>query len=672
MQSKPRRRVWPFVLGAVAAAIVVLILVWDWDWFRPLVEGQASAALGRRVTMTHFGLRLGWHPVATAQGVTVADPDGFPEAPYFAHIDDLAVTGDVRDYLHGRRIVLTRIAVQHPDVNAIQHADGHATWDFPALTGGPAKPASSGGPPVQIGDLVITDGHAHVVDPKLRADFGLGIATRDPADGKPGQIVVDADGRYAGQKITGQATGGALLTLRDAKSPYPIDAHFANGPTKVSLDGTVSDPLHFAGTHLRLHLSGPDMALLYPLTGIPIPRTPPYDIAGQLAYADKQIRFSDFRGRLGSSDIGGTIAVDPTTPQRPTVTADLVSQRVDLADLGGFIGSQPGRTTTPDQTPAQKRAVERAVASPQLLPTTPIDVPKLTAADVHLRYHADHVEGRSVPFDTFASTLDIVDGKIAVHPVTLGVAEGRIVGNIDLAPAQHAEFTTKSTVTFERVDIGRMLAATHLVHGAGLLGGEVTLDSTGNSVATLVGHGDGGIKLLLAGGNLSALLVDLSGLELGNAILSALGIPNRAALQCLAVDMALHDGVLRTQTFLIDTSEADVLGSGDIDLARERLDFQVRTLSRSFSVGSLPTPIRITGTFKDPHIAPAAGPLAVRTGEAIGLGVLLTPLAALLPTVQFGTGKANLNRCEAVVRQDERTLPRAALPPTHGVAMARP
>ncbi len=78
MADHKRRRVWPIILGVLVAAVVVLVAVWDWDWFRPLVEARASAALGRKVTMTHFGLRLGWHPVAIADGVTVANPDGFP------------------------------------------------------------------------------------------------------------------------------------------------------------------------------------------------------------------------------------------------------------------------------------------------------------------------------------------------------------------------------------------------------------------------------------------------------------------------------------------------------------------------------------------------------------------------------------------------------------------
>ncbi len=661
MTDHRRRRAWPFVLGLIVLAIVVLIAVWNWDWFRPFVEARASAALGRKVTMTHFGLRLGWHPVATADNVVIANPDGFPEAPYFAKIDRLAVTADARAYLHGRHIVLTRIDAQHPDINAIQHTDGHATWDLPALTR-PAPASSTPANQAQIGDLVITGGHAHVVDPKVHADFGLGIHTVEPANGQPGQIVVDADGTYAKQKITGQATGGALLSLRNAGNPYPIDAHFANGPTKVTLNGTVQDPLHFAGTNLKLHLSGPNMGLLFPLTGIPIPTTPPYDITGQLDYADRKIRFSDFRGRLGSSDIGGTIAVDPTTPQRPTVTADLSSRRVDLADLGGFVGSQPGRVGTPGQTAAQKQDVKRAEASPRLLPTTPINLPKVNAADVHLTYKAAHIEGRSIPFDTLSTRLDIVKGAIAVHPLSLGVGEGSITSDIDLTPATKGDFHTKATVKFERVDIGRMLQATHLVHGAGLLGGEANLVATGNSVATLVGHGDGGVRLLISGGNLSALLVDISGLEVGNAILSALGMPNRATLQCFALDMTLHQGVLETRTFLLDTSEADVLGGGSVNLGDERLDLHLETHSRHFSVGSLPTPILIRGTFKNPSIAPAAGPLAARAGAAVGLGVLLTPLAALLPTVQFGTGKKNLNECEAVVHRDERTLPAADVP----------
>ena len=70
---------WPFVLGGAVLAIGILATVWDWDWFRPLVEHEASAALGRPVTMRHFDLRLGRQTVAVADEVRIANPENFTQ-----------------------------------------------------------------------------------------------------------------------------------------------------------------------------------------------------------------------------------------------------------------------------------------------------------------------------------------------------------------------------------------------------------------------------------------------------------------------------------------------------------------------------------------------------------------------------------------------------------------
>jgi uncharacterized protein involved in outer membrane biogenesis len=659
VQSRPRRRAWPFVVGGLVLTIVLLVALWDWDWFRPLVERQASAALGRAVTIGHFDLRLGWTPTAILDDVTIANPPDFPAvpsgAPYLAHIDRLAVTADARAYVHGRRIVLPRIELDHPDVNVARLPDGRANYAL-SLGGG------SSGPGATIGQLVIEAGHAHVVDPALKADFQVNVATRHDQGG-PDQVVADADGTYAGQKITGHAVAGAVLALRDANSPYPVDAHLRNGATRLDLTGTVQDPLAFKGTNLKLHLAGASLAELSPLVGFPLPATPDFDLTGQLAYAAKRIRLDDFQGKVGSSDLAGTIAVNPGT-ERPEVRMDLTSRHVDLADLGGLIGSQPGRVGTPGQTPEQKRAVERAEASPRLLPTARISLPRVKAADFHVRYKGDHIVGRGVPFDSLSATLDIVDGTITLHPVSLGVGTGTIGGDITLTPASADTFHLKSDIALDRVDVGRMLAATGAVKGAGRLGGRIEMTSTGDSVASLAARGNGSVRLMLAGGNLSALLIDLSGLEFGNALLSALGLPNRATMQCFAADLPLRDGVLDTTALLVVTSEADIRVTGDLNLRDEALNYRLRTASRHFSVGSLPADIGIHGTLKDPRIMPNLGEVGARAAAAVGLGVLLTPLAALLPTVQFGTGDKEENACVALVHEEgKRATPASAATP---------
>ena len=186
--------------------------------------------------------------------------------------------------------------------------------------------------------------------------------------------MVDAKGTYAAQPITGRLVGGALLSMRDAKNPWPVELNLANGPTRVALDGTLQDPLAFQGANVRLRFSGPDMGLLEPLVGFPISRTVAYQISGKLDLQGfDNIRFTDFEGRLGNSDVAGTIEEQPGCRERewqakPVVTMDLRSNEVDLADLNGFIGGTPGRTNTAEATPEERREVAKAQCQSETVP----------------------------------------------------------------------------------------------------------------------------------------------------------------------------------------------------------------------------------------------------------------------------------------------------------------
>ena len=216
-------------------------------------------------------------------------------------------------------------------------------------------------------------------------------------------------------------------------------------------------------------------------------------------------------------------------------------------------------------------------------------------------------------------------------------------------------------INFHRLDLTRMMQATHAFQGKGIIGGEAKLDGHGNSLAGLLGHGDGEVKLaLVGGGNLSALLVDIAGLEFGNAVLSALGVPSRTDIDCLVTDLPLRHGVLDFNVFLLDTQEARVTGSGDLNFADQMLDLTLTTRSKHFSVGSLPGPIHIQGPLGGLSIRPGAEVVA-RAGAAAGLGVLLTPLGALLPTIQFGVGNDNAcTRATAIEHEPLRVHGRVA------------
>jgi uncharacterized protein involved in outer membrane biogenesis len=652
MASHTALRRLGFVLVPVAV-IAGVVVFWNWDWFLPLVTSRASAAIGRPVTAEHLHVKLGRVVSVVLDGVEIPNPAGFEADAPFARIAHLTADVEAMTYLRQRRVVVPDITLDQPAINAAAHDDGSNNYGLHLQPSTSAPKADS----PKIGRLTIRDGTAHVVIPKLKTDATATIATQDQAQGQvagtvssagqDSQIVVDVKGTYAAQPITGKLVGGALLSLQDTTKPYPIDLHLANGPTTVSLVGTIQDPLAFAGADLKLDLRGPNLELLFPLTGIPLPKTPPYRIGGQLDYADHKIRFRDFAGIIGNSDVAGTIEVDPGK-QRQEVMADLHSKSVDLEDLGGFIGSEPGRSSDPKMTAQQRTQVARAEASSQLFPTTPINLPKLRSADIHLKYKGDKIKGRNVPFDRIETTADIVDGHVTLHPISLGVGTGAIIAQVDLTPEANDLIHAKADVQFKQLDVGRMLSATHVVSGAGRLGGQASIDAHGNSLAAMLGSGNGKLDVYMSGGNVSALLVDLSGLQFGNALLSALGIPDRAELQCLIGQFDMRKGVLGTKTMLIDTTDSIISGRGDIDLGHERLNYEIKTETKHFSIGSLPAPIGISGTFKNPSIGPDVATLGARGGAAVGLGFLLPPLA-LLPTIQLGVGDDN--RCKRLLNR---------------------
>ena len=102
-------------------------------------------------------------------------------------------------------------------------------------------------------------------------------------------------------------------------------------------------------------------------------------------------------------------------------------------------------------------------------------------------------------------------------------------------------------------------------------------------MATMLANGNGSLQLTMAGGGeLSALLVDLSGLQFGNALLSALGIPDRDRIECFVADFALLRGELQTRALLLDTTSDITTGGGVINLRTETLAYQIKTEAKHF------------------------------------------------------------------------------------------
>ena len=607
------------ILAAAALlAIVLLVAFWDWSWLKPVAEWRLSAALNRAVTIGHMAVSPGAESQISLDTVAIAGTAA-SSAGARATIDRLTLRVALWPLLAGR-LVLPAIT--------IERLRGTIAPDPSDVDFGLGLPASKpGARDLEIGTLDIRDGELHFVYPQHLSDVGLLVHTQ--GQGADSQLFVSAAGVWSGQPFAAQLTGGAVLGLRDTVHPYPLEFTAENGATRLSLHGTLLDPLHLGGAALVLELHGEDLSQLYALTGIPLPPTPPYRIKGSLDWEKNTMRFTSFAGTVGSSDLAGQFLYEPrSTPDaRPVVTATLSSKKLVLADLAGFIGAEPGRTTA--------------------LPDAPINLAKLRLMDFHIAYKGAHVETQKTPIDNLAARLDVVDGKVTVHPLTFGVGSGQIAMNVAL-DGQQDQVHAVADATFRKLDLRRLMQGSKLFKGAGTIGGKGRIESRGNSMKAMLGHGDGELQLFMTGGDLSALLVDLAGIDFGNAALSLLGIPRRTELRCMVADLGLKDGQVDTRTLVVDTKEANIIGSGAINLTAETIDYQLRTEPKRRNLASLHTPILIKGPFTAPRVRPAARALLTRSGAAVAFGVLLTPLAALIPTLQFGLGDDN--DCAALLK----------------------
>ena len=71
---RTRRRLWAIIIGVPLVLIAALLFLFQWDWLIPLVNSRASAAIGRKVMVTHLHAQLGKVTHIDASDVIIANP----------------------------------------------------------------------------------------------------------------------------------------------------------------------------------------------------------------------------------------------------------------------------------------------------------------------------------------------------------------------------------------------------------------------------------------------------------------------------------------------------------------------------------------------------------------------------------------------------------------------
>ena len=665
--------------GVFLLLIVVLIVViatFDWNRLKPTINQKVSTELNRPFAIRgDLGVvwerqkgETGWRswvpwPHVHADDVILGNPPDIPEIT-MVHLPRVEATLAPLSLLT-KTVYLPWIKLQKPDARLIRLSEKTNNWTFDFTDSkdkeATAKPSSWS---FRLDNIIFDRGRVAIDDAVSKANLEIFVDPLGKAlpfsevtgakgkddKGKVGDYVfgLKAEGRYNDQPLKGSGKIGGMLALRSEGTPFPVQADFRSGNTRVAFVGTVSDPMKMGGVDLRLKFSGDSLGELYELTGVLLPDTPPFETDGHLvAKIDPEkssvYDYRDFNGRIGDSDIHGSLTYSTGKP-RPKLEGDMESRQLRLADLGPLIGVDSGKGTK-----AQKVRKE-APPSGKVLPNDRFETDKWDVMDADVRFKGRRIEhGSSLPLSDLSTHIILKNADLQLKPLKFGMAGGTISANIKLE-GDKKPMRGQAEIQARRLKLKQLMPDVELMQKTlGEMNGDATIRGTGNSVAALLGNGNGNLKLLMNDGLVSRNLMEILGLNVGNFLVGQIFGDDEVRVNCAAANIDLVNGVARPQIFAFDTENAVINITGTASMASEQLDLTINPESKGIRIVTLRSPLYVRGSFKDPDAGVKAGPLIARGAVAAALATLVTPAAALLALISPSEGQAN--QCQVILSQ---------------------
>ncbi|HDR9153607.1 TPA: AsmA family protein [Burkholderia vietnamiensis] len=437
------------------------------------------------------------------------------------------------------------------------------------------------------------------------------------------------DGRYKNVPVSGTGKVGGVLAVENATQPFPLQADVKAGDTRLAIVGTLTDPMHLAAIDLRLWLQGTSMSHLYQLTGITLPDTPPYATEGRLIGNFKQhastFRYENFNGRVGGSDLGGTLVWAQREP-RPKLSGELVSNLLQFSDLAPVVGADTAASKA-------KRGDTTRQPADRVLPVATFRTERWSAIDADVKFTGRKlIKSPQLPITDLYTHILLQDGVLSLEPLRFGVAGGTLATDARL-DGSRTPLKGHFTLAARHLKLKQLFPTQKVMQTAlGEINGDASLSATGNSPAALAATSTGEVKALVTDGRISRLLMEAAGLNVANVVYEKLFGNRDVNINCAAIDFVAKDGMLDPKVFALDTDDALINVDGPINLRDESIDLKIHPHTKGFRVFSLRSPLYAKGTFKNPKVGVDAGALALRAGAMVGLG-LINPFAALIPLI---------------------------------------
>jgi uncharacterized protein involved in outer membrane biogenesis len=593
----------------LALAVLTVILVLSIGQFKGPLTRAVSNATGRELVIDG-DLRVVFslvHPRFRAERVTFANAE-WGQYDYLLRADAIEASISLPGLLRGR-VVVPEVHLEGAALALEMDEEGRKNWILRKGEDEDKKESR-----LFVRHLTLDNGRL------LYEDTGREISLAADLETDASGVAFSIEGTYQGWPATAEGHGGPVLALRDTDQPYPLKASAKIGDTSVKIDGQITELIGLSGIDTRIELSGNSMDDLYWIINVALPSTSPYTTSGRLVRDGKLIRYENFVGKVGESDLSGTFQFD-AGGERPLMTGQLQSKMLNLADLGSLVGT------------GQEREREG------VLPDMSFDPARWESVDADVTLESGTIKRpEQLPLEKLKVRVLMKDSVLSLQPLDFGFAGGRLAGPVRM-DGNREPMDSSIAMRVDKLQLAKLFPTVKEAQASlGNLGGAIDLKGKGNSVKDMLGTSNGKIALYMDGGRISRTLMEIVALDLWDiAQLKLKGDQTTVEIRCAIADLDVKDGMANINAMIIDTSVVNVQVGGWVNLKTEEMNLRIEPKPKDKSIASLNSPLHVRGTFSEPRVAPDAKMVARGVG-AIVMGVL-NPLLAVVPLINEGPGK---------------------------------
>ena len=626
------------LIGIIFMAWLVLFVT-KGRFLKHTFERIASYHTGRTVKVAgDFNLYL--DPFATkflAEGLTISNPSWASRPNLFsARLLDARI--DTFSFLFGNQSKVNWITLLDGDANLEwDKTHQHNTWTFGETSGKPLQL-----PLIQRAQIAGTD--VHYRDDRMQLVANVRFEPVNAQNNKfANNIRFSGSGTMRGNAftLTGSQTSPNLL-LAGGENQFRL--HVNSARTRIDVAGTLPGATVIEGADLSVAARGHNIRDLFDLIGVAVPDTRDYHLRGHMMKVGEDYRFTRMTGMYGASDLAGSLTVTiPADPaKRLFLKADLRSRHVDIIDIGPFIGYEPTALATKGATAAATTQHARD-GVPRILPDAPLRIDAIKAFDAKVDYRIATIGQPFVPVSNIVLGIDLDHSLLELSPLNFDMASGHLSSDISIN-ARKPLVATDYDIRLSPTPIGKLFYKSGVEDAGttGVLTARVKLHGTGDSIRKSLANSTGRIAIILPKGSFWTKYIQLSEFDLGVFVQKLLQdkLKKPVDVNCGLIGFTVRDGIAAADPILIDTDKNVMTAKGGFSFRDESLSLAFRADAKKFSLFSGQSPVGIGGYFAKPEIQIITPQLLTRAGAGLALGVVASPIAALIAFVDPGDAKS--------------------------------